>query len=371
MKVNKDEKTGTYWFVVSAGKDEFGKRRQIKRRGFRTEKEAMREMRKILQQVDENTYVKNTKLRYSEFLEGEWIDSKSLKLKPVTLATYRHNISKHIAAYFKNVEIGKITAQMIEKFYAHLAHEKGLSETTILDIHKIVKSSLKMAVKRKYISYNPATDVETPKVPRKEMMVWNLAETTRFLKETESSNLYIAYLLALTTGMRQSEILAVRFKDIDFENGTLQVRQTLSHDGKQIYKETKTKSSTRTISLTEKTIEELKAHKKKVAKEKLAAGASYQDHNLVVCTKLGTPINPRNLLRDFYRLMKKANVPKIKFHGLRHTVATLMLTQGVNPKIVKEILGHSDIRVTLDTYSHVLPTVHKETAKQFGNMLFG
>ncbi|MED3501149.1 site-specific integrase [Brevibacillus agri] len=371
MKVKKDEKTGTYWFVVSAGKDEFGKRRQIKRRGFRTEKEAMREMRKILQQVDENTYIKNTKLGYSEFLVGEWLDSKALKLKPVTLATYRHNVQKHIAAYFHKVELGKITPQMIEKFYAYLAKEKGLSETTILDIHKIVKNSLKMAVKRKYISYSPAADVESPKVPRKEMLVWNLEETTRFLKVAEGSNLFVAYLLALTTGMRQGEILGLRWKDIDLENGTLQVRQTLSHDGKNFSKETKTKSSTRTITLAEKTIAELKAHKKKVAKEKLAAGSSYQDYDLVVCTKTGTPINPRNLLRDFYKLMKKAKVPKIKFHGLRHTVATLLLTQGVNPKVVKEILGHSDIRVTLDTYTHVLPTVHKETAKQFGNMLFG
>ncbi|WP_258957522.1 site-specific integrase [Brevibacillus centrosporus] len=318
MKVHKDEKTGTYWFVVSAGNDELGKRRQIKRRGFRTEKQALKEMRKILQQIDENTYIKNTKLVYSEFLEGEWLDSKALKLKPVTLATYKHNIQKHIAVYFKKVEIGKITPQMIEKFYVHLVKEKGLSEITVL-----------------------------------------------------GSNLYMAYLLALTTGMRQGEILGLRWKDIVFENGTLQVRQTLSHDGKHFSEATKTKSSTRTITLTEKTIEELKAHKKKVAKEKLATGSSYQDYNLVVCTKMGNPINPRNLLRDFYRLMKKAIVPKIKFQGLRHTVATLMLTQGINPKIVNEILWHSDIRVTLDTYSHVLPTVHKETAKQFGNMLFG
>ncbi|WP_276322079.1 site-specific integrase [Paenibacillus thalictri] len=90
-----------------------------------------------------------------------------------------------------------------------------------------------------------------------------------------------------------------------------------------------------------------------------------------MCTTVGTPVNPRNLLRTFYALMKKADVPKIRFHDLRHTVATLMLSRNINPKVVKEILGHSDIRVTLDTYSHVLPSVHKETAQQYGNMLFG
>lgn len=370
MKVNKDEKKGTYWFVVSAGKDEEGKRRQIKRRGFKTEKEALREMRKLLQQVDDNTYIKDTKLKYSDFLEGEWLASKALKLRPVTLGTYTLNIKRHIVPYFKEQEISKITTQMIEKFYAHLATKSGLSERSILDIHKILKSSFKTANKRRYISYNPVADAEAPKVPRKEMAVWNLEETTRFLKQTESSKLYLVFLIALTTGMRQSEILGLRWKDIDFDEGVLNVRQTLSHDGKHLITETKTKSSLRTISLTEKLAAELKKHEKTINMERLAAGEDYRDHNLVVCTRVGTPLNPRNVLREFYRLMKKAKVPKIRFHDLRHTVATLMLSRNINPKIVKEILGHSDIRVTLDTYSHVLPSVHKETAKQFGEMLF-
>lgn len=371
MKVNKDEKNGTYWFVVSAGKDETGKRRQIKRRGFRTEKEAMREMRKILQQIDENTYIKRNKVKYVDFLEGEWLDSKALKLKHVTLNTYKNNIKNHISPYFKNNDISKITTQMIEKFYTYLSVEKGLAERTILDIHKVIKSSYKTAVKRRYVGSNPVVDAEVPKVPRKEMLVWDLSEATRFLDKTHESKLYIAFLLALTTGMRQSEILGLRWKDINWEEGALNVRQTLSHDGKKLIKETKTKSSSRTISLTEKAINELKLHKKKMLKEKFSMGEDYTDMDLVVCTKHGTPVNPRNLLREFYRLMKKAKVSKIRFHDLRHTVATLMLSQGINPKIVKEILGHSDIRVTLDTYSHVLPSVHKETAKQYGEMLFG
>ncbi|MBW7476669.1 site-specific integrase [Paenibacillus oenotherae] len=371
MKVHKDEKKGTYWFVASAGKDANGKRQQIKRRGFKTEKEAMREMRKLLQQVDDNIYIKNTKLKYVDFLKGEWLDSKALKLRIVTLGTYKHNITKHIAPYFKKHEIGNITTQMIEKFYAHLSNTSRLSERSIQDIHKIIKSSFKTAVKRKYLSFSPAEEAQAPKVPSKEMMVWDLNETTRFLKASEKHELYIAFELALTTGMRQSEILGLRWKDIDFDEGVLHVRQTLSHDGKKIYQDTKTKSSKRTISLVDRTLDILKDQRKKYKKLKLAAGSDFQDYDLVICTKRGTPINPRNLLRSFYSLMKKAEVPKIRFHDLRHTVATLMLSRNINPKVVKEILGHSDIRVTLDTYSHVLPSVHKETAKKFGSMLFG
>ncbi|EAO9488579.1 tyrosine-type recombinase/integrase [Brevibacillus invocatus] len=270
-----------------------------------------------------------------------------------------------------NPTIRILTTQMIEKFYSYLAQNCGLSESSILYIHKILKCSFKTGVKRKYISHNPVADAESPNLSRKEMQAWNLDQAVSFLKMAEESDLSIAFLLAVTTGMRQGEILGLRWKDIDFEEGVLYVRQTLSHDGKHLNQETKTKASARTISLTDKTVTELSKLKKRRAKEKLAAGKDYLDLNFVVCTKSGTPVHPRNLLRVFYNLLKKAKVPAIRFHDIRHTVATLMLQKSINPKIVKEIIGHSDIRVTFDTYSHVLPSVHKETAKQFGDMLFG
>ncbi|OAX49906.1 site-specific integrase [Paenibacillus sp. AD87] len=371
MKAHKDEKTGTWYFVVSAGKDEDGKRRQIKRRGFRTEKEALKEMRKILQQVDESTYVKKSNLKYVDFLENEWLPSKEVTLRPVTYRTYKSNILNHINPYFNNQEMERITTVAIEKFYVHLLKQTGLSERSIQDIQKIIKSSFITAVKRKYIAYNPAVDAGAPKVPHKEMNVWNLDEVTKFLKSAQEDKLYIAFLLALTTGMRQSEILALRWKDIDFDEGILRVRQTLSHDGKVLIQATKTKSSSRTITLVSRLIHELKKQQRINKKEKIAANFDYEDNDLVICTSSGKPLNPRNLLRSFYRLIFKADVPAIRFHDLRHTVASLMLARNINPKIVKEILGHSDIRVTLDTYSHVLPIVHKQTASQYGEMLFG
>ncbi|SFS44911.1 tyrosine-type recombinase/integrase [Paenibacillus sp. 453mf] len=160
-------------------------------------------------------------------------------------------------------EMGKITTVMIEKFYAFLLKETGLSERSIQDIQKIVKSSFKTAHKRKYIAYNPAADAEAPKVPHKEMAVWNLDEAVRFLKLAEEDDLHIAFLLALTTGMRQSEILGLRWKDIDFDEGILRVRQTLSHDGKELIQDTKTKSSARTITLIARTLDDLKKQHKK------------------------------------------------------------------------------------------------------------
>ncbi|MGG2201427.1 tyrosine-type recombinase/integrase [Paenibacillus validus] len=369
MKVKRDEKRGTWYFVIEAGKDEKGKRKQIFKRGFKTETEAKREMRKVANQVDENTYVKPTKRTLADFFP-EWLQSKSLKLRKHTLEVYTGHVNKHIVPRLGQFELIKITTAQIEKFYIDLAKEAGLSARTIQDIHKIVKSAFEAAVKRKYAASNPVKDAETPKVDRKEMTVWDVQEASKFLKVAKEHRLYPAFLLALTTGMRQSEILGLRWKDIDLENEALSVRQTLSHDGKELTVQTKTRTSTRTISLDGRVLETLHKHKRIVMKEMLAIRPIYQNNDLVICTGFGTPVLPRNLLRTFYTLIKKADVPKIRFHDLRHTVATLMLQGEINPKVVKEILGHSDVRITLDIYSHVLPSVHKETAKKYGNMLF-
>ncbi|EMI09196.1 integrase family protein [Anoxybacillus gonensis] len=171
--------------------------------------------------------------------------------------------------------------------------------------------------------------------------------------------------------MRQGEILGLRWKDVDFENGCVRITQTLSSDGKEILPYTKTKSGARTIDLPEETIVQLKKHKKLIQQEKLKLGPQiYKDLDLVVCTELGTPTNKSNIRRIFNAIIKKAKVPKIRFHDMRHTHATLLLLQGVNPKIVSERLGHADVRITLDTYSHLLPSMQKDTAIKFGKMLF-
>ncbi|WP_405172964.1 site-specific integrase [Paenibacillus sp. FSL H8-0280] len=154
------------------------------------------------------------------------------------------------------------------------------------------------------------------------------------------------------------------WKDVDFSKRILQIRQTLSRDGKELIQGTKTKTSSRKINLGARLITELEKQQRIYKKEKLAAGFDYQDHDLVICTNSGKALNPRNLLRSFYRLIRNADVPPIRFHDLRHTVASLMLAQNINPRIVKEILGHSDIRLTLDMYSHLLPVIHQQTASQ-------
>ncbi|MFC9600197.1 site-specific integrase [Peribacillus butanolivorans] len=159
--------------------------------------------------------------------------------------------------------------------------------------------------------------------------------------------------------------LGLRWRDIDFENECLYVRQTLTHDGKGFKEGAKSKTGNRF------TLSTLKQHRKQIAAKKLRLGvASYKDNDLDVCSSNGKPINPRNLLRSFYNLIEKSKLPKIRFHDLRHTHASLMLQQGENIKLISERLGHSSVKITLDTYLHILPNMQQEASNRLADKLF-
>jgi integrase len=253
---------------------------------------------------------------------------------------------------------------MLLKGYVNELLENGLASGTIKKIYNIIKSSLDHAVNMDLLPSNPITKIQLPKDKKKEMTVWTMEEIKSFLKVALDDRLYIAFHLAITTGMRRGGILGLRWKDVDLHSGMLSVRQTLSKDGKRFLNGAKTDSSIRSIKLSEETISVLKKHKARIAKEKLKSGSHFKDYDLVVCTSNGTPVNPNNLVRTFEKLIEEASVQKIRFHDLRHTHATMLLA-----KIISELLGHSNIKTTLDTYSHVLPNMQEEAAMKIDALL--
>ncbi|WP_121604895.1 site-specific integrase [Virgibacillus sp. Bac332] len=187
----------------------------------------------------------------------------------------------------------------------------------------------------------------------------------------KDSRYYHAFLLALTTGMRQGEILGLRWKDIDIENETISIVQTLSHKGQELSVGAKTNSGNRRISIDSNTLSQVLKHRTLQEEEMMVNSPVYNSQNdLVVRTSTGLPLSPRNLLRSFYSIIDKSGIKKIRFHDLRHTHASLLLKQGVNPKIVSERLGHANVRITLDTYSHLLPNLQKETVNNFSKMFY-
>ncbi|QDH19794.1 tyrosine-type recombinase/integrase [Saccharibacillus brassicae] len=370
--VKKDDKAGTWYYTLTYGKNEKGKPKQYKKRGFRTKQTALQAMNELEHSLMNETYIKPNKTLYKEYMTEQWLEDKQTKVKRQTLETYRWLVTKHVIPVLGSIELSKMRPEQIQGLYNKLTRDKNLSDENIQKVHTLINDSLKKTERWGLIQKNPAALVDRPKSARKEINVWNIDEVKRFLNHPDNDSRYsIAFLLALTSGMRQGEILGLRWKDVDFENGLVRITQTLSSDGKEIQPYTKTKAGARTINLPKGTMNALKKHKKKIQVEREEDRAGeYVNLDLVVCSQNGTPTNKSNIRRAFERAIKLSKVKRIKFHGMRHTHATMLLIQGVNPKVVSERLGHSTVRMTLDVYSHLLPSMQRETADQLGKTLF-
>jgi integrase len=267
------------------------------------------------------------------------------------------------------IPLSRLEPMHLQSFYAELNGK--LSSQSILHIHRCIHNALEAAMRWGKVQRNVADLVKPPRVTRKELTVWDETQLRTFLRVAKGHRLYVAFLLAASTGMRQGEILGLRWADVDLEKGTISVRQALSKDYSGFaIQETKTESSIRTVAIPPNVVAELRKHRIRQMEERLAA-KTYTDHGLVIQSTVGTPVLPRNLKRVWYRLLEESGVPKIRFHDLRHTHATLLLKAGVHPKVVSERLGHSSVQITLDTYSHLLPNMQEAAALRFGELLEG
>jgi integrase len=231
--------------------------------------------------------------------------------------------------------------------------------------------ALKAAVADGLIPRNAAAGLKLPRITREEIDPLTEEEARRLLETVRGARLEALYVLALSTGMRLGELLALKWEDVDLEGGRLRVRRTLTHAGKAfVLGEPKTKNSRRTIRLTKGAISALKAHLSRQLEEMERMGSVYQPGGLIFATEGGTIVNPSNLRnRSFKPLLKRADLQPIRFHDLRHTCATLLLSKSVNPKVVSEMLGHASISITLDIYSHLLPDMQEKAVEALEEML--
>lgn len=249
--------------------------------------------------------------------------------------------------------------------------DAGLAASYTRNMHAITSKSLRKAAEWGAIKENIASLVTPPRIEKRQVRTWDLEEPNKFLQEikkrkTGNSKLYIAYILAIYCGMRKGEILGLRWKDCDLEKGIIRIQQTLVKIKSSLsLQEPKTKGSIRTIKVPDFALQILKAHKIKQMEIKLRVGSAYKEHDLVVANWNGSMIDPADINADFKIACKFADVPQIRFHDLRHTHATLLLQLGENPKVVSERLGHADISITLNTYSHVLPNMQESLAQNF------
>jgi len=279
----------------------------------------------------------------------------------VRKSTYDRNESLcrvHLIPALGRKKLKTLGAADVAGFYRSRL-DSGCSAASVHKMHETLHKALKQAVRWGYMTKNPADDVDPPKVHTEEVTPLTREEARRLREAVRGDRLEALYVTALHTGLRQGELLALRWDDVDLEGRTLQVRRTLTRDrGKLDVGPTKTAKGRRTVKLTRDAAEALREHLTRQLEEIGVLGDSYGPGGLVFATTKGTPINPTNLRkRSLAPLLVRAGLPHQTFHQLRHTAATILLLKNVNPKIVSEMLGHASIAITLDTYSHVLPNM--------------
>ena len=308
-------------------------------------------------------------LKLGEYL-GRWLeDSVKGTVRNTTYERYEQISRMHIVPMLGGVKLKALSPTHVRGLYKEKL--SSLSPRTIQYIHVTLHKALKQAVRDGLIPRNATEAVKPPQVPREEMSPMSPEQVKMLLDAASGDRLEALYVLAVHTGLRQGELLGLKWDDIDLEAGALHVRRALTTaKGGPRLAAPKTKGSRRRVSLTGAAAEALKGHLECQLEEIDRAGSLWQENGLVFASEAGAPLDRRDVTsRRFKPLLERAGLPHFRFHDLRHTCATLLLTQNVNPKVVSEMLGHSSIAITLDTYSHVLPTMQDSAARALENAL--
>lgn len=352
------------WQVLIDTRDPVsGKRKRVVVGTFRTKREAEREERNALQARDRGTLLNPDTMTVVQLL-NDWLAIKAAQLSPQTAAGYAITIRVHLVPALGSVLVQKLTAARVQAQYGEWS-AAGMSARTIRECHLRLSQALDHAVRFHLVPSNVCKVAEPPKVERAKPDVWNSEEAMTFLDIAETDSLAPLWHLLLLEGMRRGEALGLRWQDINWQRKTAHIAQSVragvARGEAIIQPRTKTASGARTVRLTRRTIAALKVHRSAQTARRLAA-AEWQDNDLIICTSKGTPYNPTNVRRHFDALVSRAGLRRITPHGLRHTHATMLLGQGVPAKVVSERLGHANIAITLDTYSHVLPDMQDTAA---------
>ncbi len=363
----------TFTVRIFLGRQADGKRKYFNKTIRGSKKDAQKWLTAKLREKDLGQFIEPASIPLNSYLD-KWLDQVArIKVRPPTFEGYESKLNVHVRPALGAKRLCDLQAYDIQSLYTKIL-KNGLSAKTVRHIHNVLSPALKQAVKWKMISQNPCELVELPKIVKREMQCFTAEETAIFLDSAKTDRYYVAFVLAIETGMRPEEYLALQWKDIDFENSRLAVLRALvlRKGGGFTFTEPKTAQSRRSIPLSHSAISALKSHRRSQLEARLMIGDAYEDHGLLFPSEIGTPTLYGNLdRRHFKKIISEGSLPKIRLYDLRHTMATLLLSKGVNPKIVSERLGHSSIALTLDTYSHVLPTMQKDATEHMEKMMFG
>ncbi len=366
--------------LIELGSDPLTKKRRRRWLTVRgSKKDAERALTAALSQRDRGIDLSPAKITVAEFLR-RWVqDAVQHRVRQSTVVGYRGIIESQIIPALGHIRLANLQPLDIQGAYSHWlkpgsrrdGHDGVLSQRTVLHYHSVLNAALDQAVKWQLLLKNPCKSVDAPRPVRVEMRVFGDAQTKRLLDAAGHEPLYALFHSAVTTGARLGELLALRWQDIDFTHSRLTIARTVRRfaDRGYVFGSPKTHRSRRSIALDAETSRVLQEHRRRQLEQRLLVGPAYRDQDLVFATATGDVLADSTVRTTFNRILRAAELPRIRIHDLRHTAATLMLKAGVNPKIVSDRLGHSSISITLDTYSHVMPDMQRDGAEALARMI--
>ena len=360
------DRTGKQW--VAQIILENGRTRQ---RYFKTQAEAEEALTDMLYEQRRGTLVTARNQTLEQHLE-HWLEH--VHRHTVRLATYveyRRILDKHLFPSLGSIRLQQLSVRDVEAFYAQKRNE-GLSPSSIRVMHAVLRQALDHAVRSSLVVRNVADAAKKALSRRNQREIHPLteAQAQAFIAAAKGHRLEALFTMAIVTGMREGELLALRWSDLDLERGSLQVRRTVKRVRRHGLVEgpPKTSAGKRHIALSPFLVGVLKAHRVRQLEERLKAGAAWQEHELVFCTRFGGFVDSSDLTQMFRRVLRAAGLPTMRFHDLRHSAASLLLAMGVHAKVVQELLGHSNITMTLNIYSHVLPSLQKDAVDRLSGL---
>ncbi|MFC2016973.1 tyrosine-type recombinase/integrase [Chloroflexota bacterium] len=370
---------GKWEITIDIGADAVtGKRR----RHFETingiKKDAQHRLAELLISIEQGRYIKKQPMLTLAIWLRQWLDGYvNGNLSPKTVDSYQHETQKYIIPRLGGIRLNDLRPEHIQKYMAEVLSSGrkrstgGLSSRTVQYHYRILSKALDDAIRIGLMAINPCKGVRPPRLVRYDIPTLGPDELLRLMAAIRQSNYYIYFHTLIYTGLRRSELLALKWKDLDLELACMYVAHSLLRldDGAIIIKEPKTASSRRVVDLSPSLALLLREHRINQETEMAVAGRKVSENGYVFCHMDGTPLIPSSVTHTFSKVAKKAGFPQLRLHDLRHIHATLLLKGGQHPKVVQERLGHSSITTTLDIYSHTVPGMQKAAAERLDVLL--
>jgi integrase len=367
MKGHIRERSPGHWAIVIDVRDPATGKRKRKWHSFiGTKRQAQVECAKLIAEIKNGTALDPAKVTLREYLE-RWLAQMATQVSPRSAENYREVVEHWIVPALGNIKLAKLQPEQIAQTYSDALAKggkvgRGLSPRSVVMMHRTLSQSLKHAVIWRLRGDNPASFCKPPRVERKEMKVLDLDSTASLIEFARGGRLYIPILFFALCGLRRAEVAALRWNRLDLDAHRLSVSTSIEQTAQGMREKPPKNGKARSIALPALIVEELRRHRISQAEHLLAFGVRQRDDTHICLREDGSPWPPRVLTYAFVKLIRASGLTRVRLHDLRHGHASHLLVANTHPKVVQERLGHANIQLTLDTYSHILPSMQEDAA---------